>query len=1065
MFAYFVDRPVLAGVISVLITLIGAVAGLALPIAQFPEIAPPIINVSATYPGASAQQAYEAVTTPLEQEINGAQHLLYIASTSNTDGSVNLDATFEIGSDLDAAAAEVLTRASRAEARLPAAVRSQGLEILKSSRQRLGNIVLYAEPGAPYDELFLANWAETQVIKPLRRVEGMGRILNFSQKRYAMRLWLDPVKMEALGIGPDAVVNAVSQQNEQITTGSLGKPPTDGKPTPFELQIVTQGRLRSPAEFGAILLRANPDGSVVRVRDVARVELGSEQYGVRSSFDGRPSATLGLYQTPGANAVQVMAGARATMEDLAKRFPPGLKYRIALDRTEFVREAIREVVHTLFEALVLVVIVTYLFLQNWRATLIPAIAVPVALIGTFGPMALLGFSFNTLSLLGMVLAVGLVVDDAIIVVENTERLMDEGMEPRPAAREAVQEVAGPVIATTLVLAALFVPVAFIPGLTGQLYNQFALTIAISVMISAVVSLTLTPALCALILKHRPEGAAQGGRWRAPLRWFNAALERAARWLTATIGLLARHLVLVGLVFAAFAALTVWMVMQRPTGFVPNEDQGYFFADVAMPKGASVARTDRMVERLGKSLREMPEVEHTIGVIGRSILADAVAPFYGFQIPTLKPWGERAASADQIIARVQKEFRHDPDGKVRVVNPSPLPGLGTRSGLTLEIQDRSGTGGIKLAQAAERFIAEMTKNPAIAQAIPTTSYGVPQIRLEIDRAKAEQLGVPLQNLFDALGTYVGSTYVNLFNRFGFVYQVYVQSEAAGRRTIQDVEALPVLNTRGEAVRVGSLVRAQFTTGPTAVLSYNTYPAIEVAIEVAESASSGTVLRAVEALAQQKLPSDYAVEWTDVAYQEKVAGGYAPLIFGLGVLMIFLLLAGQYESLRLPFVILLATPIAIFGAIGSLALRGLELDIFGQIGLLLLVGLAAKNSILLVSFAEDLRRQGEDPLKAAQDAARLRMRPILMTSLAFITGSIPLAIATGAGANARISMGTVVIGGLLIATFVTLFVTPTFYVAAERLLGSGKTEPGGTREQDGKAGDADGKAGGGAPKPAG
>ena len=446
---------------------------------------------------------------------------------------------------------------------------------------------------------------------------------------------------------------------------------------------------------------------------------------------------------------------------------------------------------------------------------------------------------------------------------------------------------------------------------------------------------------------------------------------------------------------------------------------------------------------------MPEVDHTIGVVGRSILADAVAPFYGFQIPVLKPWGERAASADAIIARVQKEFRHDPDGKVRVVNPSPLPGLGTRSGLTLEIQDRSGAGGIKLAEAAQRFIDEMEKSPNVAQALPTTSYGVPQIRLEIDRAKAEQLGVPLQNLFDALGTYVGSSFVNLFNRFGFVYQVYVQSEATGRRTIQDLLALPVLNSRGEPVRIGSLVRAEFTTGPTAVLSYNTYPAIEVAIEVASSASSGTVLKEVEALAKRRLPSDYAVEWTDVAFQEKVAGGYAPLIFGLGVLMIFLLLAGQYESLRLPFVILLATPIAIFGAVGFLAVRGLELDIFGQIGLLLLVGLAAKNSILLVSFAEDLRRQGEDVLKAAQDAARLRMRPILMTSFAFITGSIPLAIASGAGAHARVSMGTVVIGGLVVATFITLFITPTFYVAFERLLGRGDAA---ARAQSGPAGAA-------------
>ncbi|MER2265131.1 efflux RND transporter permease subunit [Methylobacterium oxalidis] len=1065
MFARFVDRPILAAVISVLITLIGTVAGLTLPIAQYPEIAPPVINIQATYPGASAQQAYEAIAIPIEQEVNGAPDLIYINSVSSTDGSVSIDATFAVGSDLNAAAAEVLTRANRAEAKLPGAVRAQGLEITKSSRQRLGNIVLYAEDGAQYDELFLSNWAETQVIKPLRRVEGMGRIVNFSNMRYAMRVWLDPVKMEALAISPETVSSAIEQQNAQITTGVLGKPPL-GQPTAFELQLVTQGRLRQPEEFANILLRANPDGSVVRVRDVARVELGSEQYGVNSTFDGRPAATLGIYQNPDANAVQVMAGARATMKDLAKRFPPGLTYRIALDRTEFVREAIWEVVRTLFEALILVVVVTYLFLQNWRATLIPAIAVPVALVGTFGPMALLGFSFNTLSLLGLVLAVGLVVDDAIIVVENTERLMEEGADPRSASREAVDEVAGPVIATTLVLAALFVPVAFIPGLTGQLYNQFALTIAISVLISAVVSLTLTPALCGLILKPREAGeAARRAWWRAPLRWFDAGLKRATGAVVAAIGVLSRHLVALGIVFAAFAVLTVWMTMQRPSAFVPNEDQGYFFADVAMPKGASVDRTQKMVERVGAAFRELEAVDHTIGVAGRGILSDTVAPFYGFQIPTLKPWGKREMSADDIIARMQARYRHDPDGQLRIVNPSPLPGLGSIGGLTLEIQDRSGAGGVKLAQAADRFLAEVARLPSVGRALPTTSYGVPQLHLEIDRAQAEQLGVPLQRVFDALGTYVGSSFVNLFNRFGYVYQVYVQSEASGRRTIEDVERLTVLNGQGEPVRLGSLVQARFVSGPTAVLSYNTYPAIEVAVDTAEGASSGTVIAEIERLATEKLPSDYAVAWTEVAYQEKIAGGYAPLIFGLGTLMIFLLLAGQYESLRLPFVILLATPVAIFGAVGFLALRSLPLDIFGQVGLLLLVGLAAKNAILLVAFAEDLRRQGEEPLKAAQDAARLRLRPILMTSFAFILGAVPLAIASGAGANARLSMGTVVIGGLLVATLITLFITPTFYVAAERLLGrSGKGRETGKGEGRETGKGTDEPEAGGAPQPA-
>ncbi|GAA0272874.1 Efflux pump membrane transporter BepE [Methylorubrum aminovorans] len=1033
MFAYFVDRPILAGAISFLITLIGAVAGLSLPTAQFPQISPPIITVEATYPGASAQQAYEAIAIPLEQEINGAQNLIYIYSFSNTDGSVVLYATFAVGSDLNAAAADVLTRANRAEARLPQAVRDQGLQITKSSRQQLGNVVLYSEDGQ-YDELFLSNWAETQVIKPLRRVEGMGRIVNLSNKRYAMRVWLDPAKMEALGIGPQAVVEAVRQQNAQITTGTLGKPPMEDAP-PLELQIVTKGRLIDTSEFENIVLRANPGGSVVRIRDVARVELGSEQYGVRSSFDNKPSAALRLYQNPQANAVEVMQSVRATMKELAKRFPPGLKYEIALDRTEFVKEAIREVYKTLLEAIALVVLVTYLFLQNWRATLIPAIAVPVALVGTFGPMAALGFSLNTLSLLGLVLAVGLVVDDAIIVVENTERLIGEGMSPKEAAREAVNEVAGPVIATTLVLGALFVPVAFIPGLTGQLYNQFALTIAISVGISGIVSLTLTPALCGLLL--RPGHGGEKKRWwRAPLRWFDAALQRGADTVVAAIGALSRHLVITGLVFLGFAAGTYWLVSQRPAAFLPQEDQGYFFADIAMPKGASVERTAALVKEVGTFVREQPAVANTLGVVGRGILSESIAPFYGFQIPALKPWSERKESADQVIAAVKAKFKNHPDGEIRIIDPSPLPGLGSRGGLTVELQDRSGAGGLKLAQAADRFVAELQKLPEIGSAVPITSYGVPQVRLDIDRAKAEQLGVSLQRLFDALGTYVGSSFVNLFNRFGFVYQVYVQSEASGRRSIEDLERLTVLNNQGEPVRIGSLVTPRFVSGPTAVLSYNTYPAVEIAVETAEASSSGSAIAAVEQLAGKTLGNDYAIEWTEVAYQQKLAGGYAPVIFGLGVLMVFVLLAGQYESLRLPFVVILATPLAIFGAVGSLALRDLPLDIFGQIGLLLLVGLAAKNSILLVSFAEEARATGVDALKAAQDAAHLRIRPILMTAFAFILGSVPLAAASGAGANARISIGTVVIGGLLVATILTLFVTPVFYVAAERVRGRGK-----------------------------
>ncbi|MFC7478160.1 efflux RND transporter permease subunit [Dankookia sp. GCM10030260] len=1027
MFAFFVDRPVLAGVISVAITVLGALAGLTLPIAQFPRIAPPVINVEATYPGASAEQAYAAIAIPLEQEINGAQNLIYVSSVSSANGSVSIDATFAVGSDLNAAAADILTRVNRAEPRLPEAVRSQGVEILKSSRQRLGNIVLTSAEDSGFDELFLSNWAETQVIKPLRRVTGLGRIVNFSNQRYAMRIWLDPARMEALQVAPADVVAAVRQQNVQVTAGALGREPMTAG-TPFELRLVTSGRLQSPEQFENVILRARPDGSVLRIGDVARVELGSEQYGVRSTFNNRPSASIGLYQSPDANAVEVMDGVRATMAELAQRFPPGLTYEIALDRTEFVRAAIVEVVKTLFEATVLVVVVTFVFLQSWRATLIPCITIPVALIGTLGPMAMLGFSFNTLSLLGLVLAVGLVVDDAIIVVENTERLLGEGRQPREAAREAVQEVTGPVIATTLALAALFVPVAFIPGVTGQLYNQFALTITISFVISAVVALTLTPALCALLL--RPHGEERQSRWRAPFRWFDRVVGRGAEGTMQAVGRLARRLVLFAVGFLAFVAATYWLFQQRPTAFVPQEDQGYFFADVALPKGASVERTSALLDRLGEALLAHPAVAGSIGVAGRGILSDTVASFFGFQIPTLKPWGERVA-VDAVIADISAAFRQDPDGQVRIVNPAPLPGLGSRGGLTLAIQDRSGRGGLALTRAVDAFLEQATALPEVSRALPTSSYGVPQIRLEIDRAKAEQLGVPLESLFDTLGTYVGSSFVNLFNQFGFVYQVYVQGEASARRTLEDLEALTVPNMRGEPVRIGSLVTTQVVAGPTAVLSYNTYPAIEVAVETAAGISSGAAIAAIERLAERRLPADYAVAWTDVAYQEKLAGGYAPLIFGFGIFMVFLVLAAQYESLRLPLVILLGTPLAVSGALAALALRGLPLDIFGQIGLLLLVGLAAKNSILLIAFAQEARERGADATAAAQEAVRLRLRPILMTSFAFILGCLPLAIASGAGANARISIGTVVIGGLLLATILTLVVTPVLYIAFERL----------------------------------
>lgn len=1049
---FFIRRPIFASVISILIALVGGIYAFTLPTDRFPELAPPVIQISASYPGASAQEVADAVATPLEQEINGAEGLIYISSNSTNDGRISLSATFRVGFDVNAAVADVLTRVNRANSQLPQAVRDQGVQVRKASPQLLGVAVLRAEEGSSFDELFLDNYAETQVIQQLLRVPGIGDVRSFSNARFALRIWLDPVRMEALNIGPSTVVAAVREQNVQITAGSVGGPPQPSG-TAFELQLITQGRLRSQEEFANIILRADPDGTVVRVCDVGRVELGAEAYGITSRFSGQPSTTIGLFQAPGANAVQVMNGIKAVMEDLARRFPAGIRYDIASDRTTFVTVALEEVVKTLFEAILLVVIVTYLFLQNWRATLIPVLAIPVSLLGTFFPMGMLGFSLNTLSLLGLVLAVGLVVDDAIVVIENTERNIEEGQPPAEAAHNSLAEVAGPVIATTLVLLAIFVPVAFIPGITGRLYNQFALTIAISVFFSGVVSLTLTPALCALLLRPRTKEERekqQGGWLRAPLRWFNRVMNGTGRRLEASVGVLSARSLLVGAAFAGLVALTVFLFLDRPTAFVPDEDQGYFFISVELPEGASLERTQAVMARVSERVRAEGSVANTVEISGNNNVANISASYAGFIIPTLKPWDDREESAAEVQTRLRAEFDRDADARIRIINAPSLPGIGARGGLTLRLEDRSGGTG-NLRAVTDEFVEKLARLPDVGQVFSVARSGVPQVRLEIDRPKAEQLGVPLETLFDGLRTYVGSAFVNQLNLFNRVYQVYVQGDSDARRRLEDVMRLTVPNAQGEPVQIGTLVRPRFITGDTAVGHYNTYPAAEISITAAAGSSTGAVIRLVEEQAGRELPREYAVEWTDVAYQEREAGGYAPIIFALGILLVFLVLAAQYESWTLPLVVILAVPLAVFGAVGSLTLRSLPLDIFAQIGLLMLVGLAAKNAILIVAFARDERQKGREIVKSAQDAARLRLRPILMTSLAFILGALPLAIASGAGANARISIGTTVVGGLLVATVLTLFVTPVLFTLAERFRWQDAPAREGDRQEEASAGD--------------
>ncbi|WP_237479351.1 efflux RND transporter permease subunit [Lichenibacterium dinghuense] len=1049
-----------AAVISIVIALIGALSYFVLPTARFPEIAPPNISVSATYTGGNAETVARTVATPLENRINGSPGMIYLQSSSTNDGQVSINATFKVGYNLDAATADVLTRVNRATPDLPQSVQRQGVEIRRSSRQLLAIVALHGSTSSDYDELFLSNYAETQIIPELRRGVGVGRVRDLSSKRFAMRIWLDPAKLEALRIDPQAVLKVVQAQNADLAAGSLGKQPmADGAAPAFTVQLTAEGRLKTTEEFGDIVVRAQPDGAVVRIRDIGHVELGSEVYGVRSGFSGGPAAAILIYQTPGANAVEVMDGVRATMEKLAKRFPVGVSYDIASDRTTFVSAALHEVLITLAIAIALVVIVTYLFLQSWRATLIPTIAIPVSLLGTFAPLEAFGFSLNTLSLLGLVLAVGLVVDDAIVVVENVERQLEEGKAPAEAARAAMAEVTGPIVATTIVLLALFVPVAFIPGITGQLYEQFALTIAFSVGFSALVSLTLTPALCAILLRVPDEDAKEHrARWvralRKPLDWIDAGLARGGRALGRAVGWFGRHAWVMGLAFAALMVATVALFETRPSDFVPEEDEGYFYAVVDLPPGASVVRTQAVVDRVEKRLLGELAVLNAVTVSGDNNVSDVTAPYYGFVVPTLKPWDDRKETAAAIMARLQPEFDRYTDARVRLVNPPSLPGLGTHGGLTLEIEDRAGGDTDALLKTADSFLQKVRALPEVDTAEPTTQGGVPQLKLGIDRVKAEQLGVSVDSLFSNLSLLVGSTYANLFNRFGRTYQVYLQADGPDRRTEADLAALTVPNDRGEPVRVGSLIHPRFTTGPTQVSHYNVYPAVETA--VSPSNSSGAALAAIQALADRELPADYAIEWSDVAYQQQKTGGYTPIIFALGVVLVFLTLAAQYESWMLPAVIVLTVPLAGLGALGFLALRGLSLDVYGQIGLLMLVGLAAKNSILIVAFARDRLLDGADRLEAAKAAAKLRMRPIIMTSLAFILGTLPLAIATGAGANSRISIGTTIVGGMLVATVLSLFMTPTFFVVADRWRGG----TGGKDEMPEKCGDGgEGRAAGG------
>ncbi len=1021
--AFFIDRTRFAMVISVVIIIAGLIAIQVLPVAQFPDIVPPQVKVTASYPGANAEVVAETVAAPIEAEVNGVDDMLYMTSTSTNNGEYELDITFAVGTDPDIASVNVQNRVTLATPQLPPEVTAQGVSTRKQSTSML-MVVNLLSPNGTFDRLFLSNYMEINLRDPISRLAGVGDASQFGLLDYSMRVWLDPQVMTSLRISESEVIDAIQRQNIQAAAGRIGAPPgNEGRAFTYTLQ--TKGRLTDASEFERILVRTNPDGSIVRLGDIARVELGAQTYDASAYVDGAPTAMLGIYLSPGANALQTADAVYATLERLAERFPEDVEYAILYDTTNFVRISMREVVVTLFQALALVIFVTFAFLGDWRAALVPTLAIPVSLIGTFAILLAAGMSINTISMFGLILAIGIVVDDAIVVVENTQRLIDdEKLAPPEAAKKAMVQVTGPVVATTLVLLAVFVPTAFLPGITGQLYLQFAVTISVAVVLSSLVALTMSPALCALLL--RPSRAPRG-----PLRWFFLFLDTTRSGYGRIVARLGRQAFVAVLVIIAAGVGTGWLFKAVPTGFIPYEDNGYFFVDVALPDGASISRTEATVSEVEQLLLADEDVENVLSVAGFSLLAGARSSG-GLLIAILKPWEERpepGQSVRGVLQRIQPQLFAIPQATAFGFPAPPIEGLGTAGGIEMELQDLGGRPPDDLARALQAFILRANEDPRLAQAFSTFSAQTPQLYLDVDRDKAETLGVRISDLFTTLQTNLGAFYVNDFNLFGRTYRVFLQAEAPFRMTPQDITALHVRNTSGEMVPLGALLTVQPILGPESTRRFNLFRAASVNVTPAGSTGEGiTALREVEATA---LPDGFAVDWTGTTFQEVQAGGEAAVVLLLALLFVYLFLVAQYESWTVPVSVILSVTVATAGGLLLTWLVGLDNNVYTQIGLVMLIGLASKNAILIVEFAKQLREEGQPIQEAASNAATLRFRAVLMTAISFILGILPLVLATGAGAASRVALGMVVMGGMLAATFIGIILIPPLYVFVQSL----------------------------------